>query len=91
MKDILFVQRNWRQGYFDPLAEAEALDAETQANIRYALGKEIEWMIRIPDPHQLIQLRRDKIDQLVTAHGVDAVGFDPYYIYRRGLYDYALS
>jgi hypothetical protein len=91
MKDIVFVQRNWREAFFQPIAVSGGLDDLTQANIRYELGKEVEWLIRIPDPNEGLNLRLAKIETLLLAHEGNISSFDSYYEYRKLFYEWVLT
>lgn len=89
MKDIVFVQRNWKDDFFAPIAVSGDLDNETQGQIRYELGKEVEWLIRVPNPEAYINLRLAKIAMLIDSGNISS--FDPYFNYRKMFLEYVLA
>lgn len=91
MKDIVFVQRNWKDDFFEPIAVSASLDDETAGTIRYEIGKEVEWLIRMPHPYDSVDLRLAKIDLLIAEHGDDVTDFDAYYVYRKAFFEYVLA
>lgn len=102
MKDKVTIQRTWIFDWLDTvsvcgvpsLGVSGGLTDDERANVRYEMAKEIDWAIHSPDDRLYgdIALRSNKIDALIAASEEgDISNFDPFYPYRKDLFDWMLT
>lgn len=93
MKSKEEIQRTWEAAWFNPLAESESLTFETIANIKAELRKEVYWIVTLPaglDLFGQLDIRINKIQNLMNANDGSAASFDVYYSYRKQFFEWAI-
>lgn len=76
------IQNSWLQ-WLNDRAAMDGLTAPQRAALKSQLAAEVEWMIRVPDLEQNLQLRLNKITALLAENDGSLAAFDVWWEQRQ--------
>lgn len=83
------IQNEWLS-WLDSRATLLGLSFSQKSEMKLALAKDIDWMIRVPNLEANIQARLDKVNSLIDAD-LDLVTFDLWWPERKVLLEWMLT
>ena len=87
--DVAHISRNWRAEWLDVVAVSAGLTDDEKAEVRFEVGKDVCWLVSIPEPEVHVLRRKTKL-QFLDSRDL-AINFDPLYQYRISFFEYALT